>query len=357
MTLILSNREIDSILTMPDCIDALEDAYVELSEGRAVSRRRSDCIVPTSRPGTLHALKTMDGVAPKLGVGAVRINSDILTWPVVDGMLRRVKIPAAPDERYVGLVLLFSTETGEPLAIFPDGVVQRMRVGAANGLAAKYLARGDSSVVGLIGSGWQAGAQLMAITAVRPIEAIRCFSPNPEHRARFADEMTKRLGLDVQAVDSAERAVADVDVAMCGTSSIQPIFFADWVRPGMHLSSIKRPEMDAAAIRKADRFIIHSRDAAPIHVATRDLDHPERQEGKGAALLNEFDFDTLPVLPDLAAGKVEGRRNDDEVTCFINNIGMGYQFAVIGALALERAREKGVGHDLPTDWFTELEHP
>ena len=94
-----------------------------------------------SREDALYSLKSMDGIIPKFGVGAVRINSDIVTWPKNGNNVRREKVPAAPGNRYVGLVLLFSTENGEPLAIFPDGVMQRMRVGAANGLGVKYLAR------------------------------------------------------------------------------------------------------------------------------------------------------------------------------------------------------------------------
>jgi alanine dehydrogenase len=93
----------------------------------------------------------MDGVIPKLGIGAVRINSDIITWPTQGNNMRRVKAPAAPNSRYVGLVLLFSTENGEPLAILPDGVMQRIRVGAANGLGIKYLARKDAKTVGILG--------------------------------------------------------------------------------------------------------------------------------------------------------------------------------------------------------------
>jgi hypothetical protein len=89
------------------------------------------------REDGLYALKSMDGVIPKLGVGAIRINSDILTFPEGEGGMRRVKVPAAPGNRYVGLVLLFSSHTGEPLAIMPDGVIQRARVGATNALAAK----------------------------------------------------------------------------------------------------------------------------------------------------------------------------------------------------------------------------
>src|SRR6202790_1960160 len=220
MTLILSNDDADKLLTMPECIDVLEEAYVELAEGRGVSRTRSDCFAPTSREDALSSLKPMDGVIPKFGVGAVRINSDIVTWPKRGNNVRREKIPAAPGNRYVGLVLLFSTETGEPLAIFPDGVMQRMRVGAANGLGAKYLARQTATTVGILGSGWQAGAQLMAICAVRPIETIRCFSPNAENRVTFSRQMSETLGIDVVPVAQPEEAITGADIVMCATNSV-----------------------------------------------------------------------------------------------------------------------------------------
>jgi ornithine cyclodeaminase/alanine dehydrogenase-like protein (mu-crystallin family) len=139
MTLILSNDDVEKLLTMPECIEVMEEAYVELAEGRGVSRTRSDCFTPTARADAIYSLKSMDGVIPKLGVGAVRINSDIVTWPKRGNNMRREKVPAAPNQRYVGLVLLFSVDNGEPLAILPDGVLQRMRVGAANGLGIKHL--------------------------------------------------------------------------------------------------------------------------------------------------------------------------------------------------------------------------
>src|SRR5919204_6097335 len=186
MTLILSNDDVEKLLTMRDCIAVMEEAYVELAEGRGVSRTRSDCFTPTARTDAVYSLKSMDGVVPKLGVGAVRINSDIVTWPKRGNNVRREKVPAAPNDRYVGLVLLFSVENGEPLAILPDGVMQRMRVGAANGLGAKYLARADAKTVGILGSGWQAGAQLMAACAVREVRAVRCFSPNAKHPEAFS---------------------------------------------------------------------------------------------------------------------------------------------------------------------------
>ena len=217
MTLILSNQDVETLLTMRDCIEVLEEVYVELSEGRGVNRRRSDCLVPSTRDGALYSLKSMDGVIPKLGIGAVRIDSDIVTWPRQGNNMRRVKVPAAPNARYVGLVLLFSSETGEPLAILPDGVMQRIRVGATNGLGVKYLARKDATSVGILGSGWHAGAQLMAACAVREIETIRCFSPDPGRCEAFAREMSATLGVEVKPVGRPDEAVGAADIAMCAT--------------------------------------------------------------------------------------------------------------------------------------------
>ena len=357
MTLILSNDEIESVLTMKDCIDVLEDAYRELANGRGVSRTRSDSFSETTRTDALYSLKSMDGIVPKLGVGAVRINSDIVTWPKEAGNERRVKVPSAPNRRYVGLVLLFSSETGEPLAIFPDGVVQRMRVGAANGLGVKYLAREDARNVGMLGSGWQAGAQAMAVCAVRKIETIRCFSPNKQNREAFAREWSAKLGVKMIPVATAEEAIADADIAMCATNTIDNVFFARWVRPGLHISSIKRPEVEVAAIKRADIVVLHSNDGSPTHLFTKGVTIPEKAKNKGWMLAEEIAFDRLPTLPQLIDGQTPGRTSAEQVTCFLNNIGLGYQFAACGALVYRKAREKGLGRDLPTDWFTEDVHP
>ena len=357
MTLILSNDDVRALLAMPDCIDCLDDAYRELGAGRGVSRTRSDSITPTSHDDALYSLKSMDGVIPKLGVGAVRINSDIVTWPKIGNSMRRVKSPAAPGGRWVGLVLLFSSETGEPLAIMPDGVMQRIRVGATNGLGVKYMARKDAKSVGILGSGWQAGAQLSAACAVRAIETIRCFSPSRENRETFCADMTAELGVEVAPVESPEAAISGSDIVMCATNTVDPLFFERWLEPGMHLTSIKRPEIEENAVVACDRVAIHTRDSKPILTATRGLDVPEHGEDRGWGVAAGIDFDTLPTLPQLIGGEAVGRGSDDETTCFLNNLGLGYQFAAAGALVYRRAKERGVGHELPTDWFTEDVHP
>jgi alanine dehydrogenase len=355
MTLILSNADVEKLLTMPECIDALEESYVELIEGRGVNRTRSDCITPTSNPNAIYGLKSMDGVIPKFGIGAIRINSDIITFPKKGNNVVREKVPAA-NGRYVGLVLLFSSENGEPLAILPDGVMQRMRVGAANGLGIKYLARSNATTVGILGCGWQAGAQLMAACAVRKIASVRCFSPTKERREAFATEMSALLGIEVTAVDQPEAAIAGSDIAMCASNSLDPIFFERWIEPGMHLSSIKLPEIEVSAIKRADRLALHVHEQKPIHVSARDLPLAKEANEHGWSDRG-IDFDKLPTIPDLITGRAQGRQSDREVTCFLNNIGLGYQFAAAGAVVYRNAKGSGLGHELPTEWFTEDVHP
>jgi alanine dehydrogenase len=355
MTLILSNADVEKLLTMPECIDALEESYVELIEGRGVNRTRSDCITPTSNPNAIYGLKSMDGVIPKFGIGAIRINSDIVTFPKKGNNVVREKVPAA-NGRYVGLVLLFSSENGEPLAILPDGVMQRMRVGAANGLGIKYLARSNATTVGILGCGWQAGAQLMAACAVRKIASVRCFSPTKDRREAFATEMSTLLGIEVTAVDQPETAIAGSDIAMCASNSLDPIFFERWIEPGMHLSSIKLPEIEVSAIKRADRLALHVHEQKPIHVSARNLPLAKEANEHGWSDRG-IDFDKLPTIPELITGRAQGRQSDREVTCFLNNIGLGYQFAAAGAVVLRKAKGSGLGHELPTEWFTEDVHP
>jgi alanine dehydrogenase len=350
--LLLSNEDVEALLSMPDCLAAMEDAYRELGDGRGASGVRSEILTPTTRDDGLYSLLTMAGVAPKFGIAAVRINSDILTWPQTPAGRKRVKIPAAPNERYVGLVLLFSIATGEPLAIYPDGIVQRMRVAATCGLAAKYLARPDARVAALLGTGWQAGGQAAAIAAVRPIERIRCYSPDAERRQAFAREMGEQLGITVTAAFSAREAVAGADVVMCATSSMQPVLSADWLEPGMHVSSLKRLELDASVAEAADVVVTHVR-GSPSHILrTAGADLARETETEKAALSKKLRQNELPDLADLLLGRTAGRRSDTEVTLFLNYMGLGYQFAATGHVIWRRAQERGLGRKLDTDWFT-----
>src|SRR6185503_13572025 len=154
--ILLTNEDVEPLLKMPDCIDAIEAAFADLGNGDAVDIPRQDAIVPIGREGAVHDLKTMSGTWPKAGIAAIRLNSDIVTGAVVNGTSRRVKLALSePGGRYNGQVLLFSTDTGQLLCIVNDGLMQRARVGATSGVAAKYLSRPNAKVLGLLGTGFQ----------------------------------------------------------------------------------------------------------------------------------------------------------------------------------------------------------
>jgi ornithine cyclodeaminase/alanine dehydrogenase-like protein (mu-crystallin family) len=349
--LVLSNEEIARLLTMQDCMAALEPMYRDYVNSRTLLSPRFDNIMPTSHEGGYYAFKHMGGGWPAQGIQALRINSDIVTHPLVAGLPRRVKQPLAGG-RWVGLVLLFSTETGALLAMFPDGVMQRMRVGAASGLALKHLAREDVATLALIGTGWQAGAQLMAARAVRNFKDVRVYSPRRESREAFVAQNE-----NVRAVDSVDACVEGADVILAATSSMVRVIEPKWLKPGMHIGCIKSQEIDGAVLDCCDRVLVHNRQQAKqfnnVMPGTPNVDEG-REQGwwKDPAHSGRY-----PDLGELLAERVPGRERADEITCFANNTGTGLQFAAAGALALRRAREQGVGKELPDEWFTENVHP
>ncbi len=358
MTLLLSNEDAEDLLTMPDCIDALEQAYREVAEERAIMGARGEIVTQTTEADAVYQLKTMSATIASIGMGSVRINSDILSWPVVDGTRRRRKMPLAPGNRWTGLVILFSTESGEPLAIFPDGVVQRMRVAGASGLGVKYLARHDAETAALLGSGWQAGSQAMAVSAVRDIKTIRCFSPNAAHRDAFCRDMTSRLGIETVPADSAAMAARGADIVLCATNSMDHVFFRDALEPGMHVSTIRDGDLDPAIIKASDIVVMH--DPASVdtghYLTTHGLHIPDQDKDAASASDMTFLAD-VPILPDLIAGTAAGRAHDDQVTCFLNFRGLAVQFTAVGAALYRKARDAGRGRDLPSEWFTEDVHP
>ena len=355
MTLILGNEDVEDLLTMEDVIAALEPAYRNIAEGRAVAGGRADLVSETPYDkDARYWLKMASGIVPDLEVGTIRINSDIVTWPKDGNKLRRVKKPLAPGKRWVGLVLLFSSATGEPLAIFPDGAIQRMRVAGSTGLSIKHMARENAEVLGLLGTGWQAGAHLEAACAVRPIKRVNCFSPTPGHSEKFAAEMAERHGIEVVAAKSPEDAVKGADIVVAATNSMNNVFFADWVEPGMHLATIRDGEFETAVLKRVDILAIHDPgNMGDDHIhAPKGLTIPDL--GKEIAEVEGFDeILKAPVLAEFVAGKAKGRTKDDQVTCFLNYHGLGFQFTATGAAFYAKAVEAGRGHELPTEWFTE----
>jgi ornithine cyclodeaminase/alanine dehydrogenase-like protein (mu-crystallin family) len=352
--LVLSNDEIARLLGIEECMAALEPMYRDYANGQALLSPRVDNIAPATHPGGYYGFKHMGGTWPARSIQALRINSDVVTHPLVAGKPRRVKQPLAPGRdgkgRWVGLVLLFSTETGALLAMFPDGVMQRLRVGAASGLALRHLAREDVSTLALIGTGWQAGAQLMAARAVRRFKEVRVFSPRAESRAGFASQHE-----NVKTVDTIEACVEGADVILAATSSMVRVIEPKWLRPGMHVGCIKTQEIDAEALGRCDRVFVHTRQQAKQISNVMPGTPNARKESDGGWWKDPAH--SYPDLGELLAGRTPARREASEITCFANNVGTGLQFAAAGAAVLARAREMKLGTELPDDWFSEDVHP
>lgn len=355
---VLSNEDVDRLLTMPECIAVLEEMYRDYANGQALLVPRIDNLSPSTEPGAYYGFKQMGGAWPRRRVQALRINSDIITHPIIAGTPRRVKQPKA-DGRWVGLVFLFSSETGALLAIVPDGAMQRLRVGAANGIALKYLACENARTLAIIGSGWQAGGQLMAALAAHPFEQVRVYSPRPHSREAFvADAKARHPGIDIRNIDSADACVDGADVIMAATSSMVRVLERAWLTPGVHVSCIKAQEVDQVVLDGCSRVVVHVT-AQPKQYDNVMPGTPNLYYGDDGGWWNAPDnrFAEYPDLAQLVAGKSPGRRSPGDITCFVNNVGLGLQFAAVGALVLDKARVAGLGHELPDDWFSETVHP
>jgi len=357
--LVLSNDEVGQLLTMQDCMDSLEKMYFDYAHDKALLTRRMDNLSPNSTPDAYYAFKHMGGTWPAEGIQALRLNSDVITHPVMEGKIRRVKQPLA-NGRWVGLVMLFSTETGQLLAMFPDGVMQHIRVGAANGIALKHLAREDATTLALIGSGWQAETQLMAAMAVRDFKEVRVYSPRKASREKFVAEVKPMYtSTNIQVIDTAEECVAGADVIMSSTSAMVPVIQPEWVKPGMHISCIKTYEMSPEVIEKCDVVFIHTQ-AQGKHLDNIMPGTPNLfNESKHKEWVNDKVNGILrfPDIKKLVADQEPGRQGPEQVTCFVNNIGMGLQFAAAGAVIYKKALEAGIGVKLEDDWFSEDVHP
>src|SRR5438067_648159 len=257
--LVLSNEEIERLLSVEECMAALEPMYRDVADERVLFSPRVDNIAPNSHPEGYYAFKHMGGTWPREKIQALRINSDVVTHPLVAAKPRRVKQPLASGGRWVGLVLLFSTETGALLAMFPDGVMQRLRVGATSGLGLRQLAREDDRRLALIGSGWQAGTQLSAALAGRKFREVRVWRPRPESREAFVAQWDAKIGGVIRAVATPDAAVEGADVIAAATSSMVRVIEPRWLKPGVHVSCIKTQEVDAEVLNRCERVLFSNR--------------------------------------------------------------------------------------------------
>lgn len=356
MTLLLSEADVEAALDLEEAIGALDLSFRALAEGDAVNRPRSHSYTELE-PGRHHLFKTMDGGVRPLGVHALRLASDIVTTAEGPSGPKRIKLPAAPGDRYVGLVLLFDIHRLVPLAIMPDGYLQRMRVGATSALAARYLARSGPATVGLVGTGWQAGAQILALAADRTISEIRVFGPTADHLQTFVERFRSRMEPPIVAVGSAREAIEGADIVALATNSLEPVLDGAWLAAGQHVGSVQGHELDASTYERADVIGVRSLEPSTYHHAPGRAPREARNEPQ----LGDEIFSKMVELGSIVTGAA-GRLDDEQITLFTGShsgagSGLGIQFAAVGHAVMERARELGLGRELPTDWFTQSGRP
>lgn len=359
--LIIDNETVADLLSMAECIDAQERAFRQLPDGGSVHRPRLDMYVPSERDDGYYRWGTMEGAND--GVLAIRMKSDVVTWPQTPGGGWRENKYCVEPGTYCGLVFLLSTRNGEPLAFINDGHLQHMRVGGGAGIGARHLARADAATVGILGSGGMARTYLQAFAAVRPVTRAKVYSPTAANRERFAEEMAELLGIDVTPVDSARETVRGVDILATCTDSMSPTFDAEWLEPGMHVTmlgprEISQEVLDRCEVKirqgagglrltESDRVrgeIGHSPMAFIAGTAEEMERLPPKNTGEG------FGGD-YPDYCDLVTGRVAGRESDEQITFYHNMGNQGLQFSSVGGLVYRKAKAAGRGREIPTAWF------
>lgn len=356
MTLILNNKEIESLLSMGECIEAVEQAFRDLGIGEATNRPRTLSYSPLGS-GHYYMFSSMDGSLPRQGVHIFRLTSDHIFETEYNGMPRREKLPKAPSGKFCGLVVLFSLHTLEPLAIMQDAVLNRMMIGATSAIAAKHMTRPESARMALLGAGWLAYTQVLGHCAVRPLKQIKIFSPNPEHREALCHGLNSKVDAELIPVESAKIAVEGSDIIACATNSYDPVFDGNWLRPGHHVGSVQVGELDDLTQERAAIIATRAMEAAsswsPPGIMPKDRAWFQRWRPQWNGKLRE--------LGKIVAGLQSGRDSPEDITLFGGigtgpSSGLGIQYAP-GIIAYRRAVERGVGYELPTELFLEAFHP
>jgi len=289
--LILDEAAVQQRLRYEDLIPAVADALAALASGKVVQPVRT--VVP---------------VAPHQGFFAV--------MPAYAGALGAKLVTFYPKNVGVhthhALIVMLKPETGEPLAVMDGRLITEMRTAAASAVATERLARKNASVLGILGSGVQAGSHLAALRHVRSFKEVRVWSP------RNAPAFAARHG--VQAAPSAADAVRGADVVVVAVSSTTPVLQGRWLSPGTHVNAIgaTRPdwrELDDDLVTTA-RLFVDSREAAT------------RESGDVIAAKRE-----VTEIGAVVSGAAPGRQSDQEITLF-KSVGVAVEDVAAAALVL-----------------------
>jgi ectoine utilization protein EutC len=320
---ILTESEIRQCVKLDgEAIAAVEQAFVALAEGRAVTPP----IMRIDLAAHHGEVDVKSAYVEGLDSFAIKVASGFFDNP-------QRGLPSGS-----GLMLVWSATVGFPqAALFDNGYLTHVRTGAAGAIAAKYLARQQIETVGVIGSGAQARYQLLALREVRDFSRALAYSPNPDHLARYAAEMSEALGLPVEAADGPEAVVRGCDLLITTTPSAEPIVRAGWLHPGLHITAMgsdaeHKQELEAGVLAAADRRV--------CDLKSQCFRLGEHHHALEAGLLAPDA--AVDELGEIAAGRKPGRTSDEAITvCDLT--GVGVQDTAIALLAYQKAVARGLG--------------
>src|SRR5262250_862235 len=360
VTLILNNDEVQSVLTMEITMKALEQAYHEVSRTAAVCRPRIDIQIPTEDPKKIYQWGTMEG-GSTAGYFAIRMKSDVIYEQEYLGTITQENYCVHPG-KFCGLILLINIQNGEPLALINDGYLQHMRVGADSGIGAKYMAREDAQVVGMIGSGGMARSHVESFLLARKIKKIQVYSPTKANREAYAKEIRESFGLEVEPMNNPRDIYKGADIVAGCTDSAVPIVIGKWLEEGTHVTCVGgAPDDDT--LKRIDVSLRLGNAPAPWGLAefgladeywtyaakpTVNAGFEMKRAGKrGHGVVAE---ERAVLLEELLTGKEKGRTSAAQITYSERGNIQGAQFFAVAGKVYELAKAKGLGREIPTDW-------
>ena len=319
-TLLLSRHEIASLLTLEDCIDAVEGAFRGHAEGTSLGT------------GILH----MD--APD---GEFHIKAGGLSEPTAYFALKANAGFFQNSERFglpniQGLILLYSAENGYPLAVLDSLGITVKRTGAATAVAAKYFARPESKIAGICGCGTQGRIQLRSLTKVLTLETALAYSIIDGEAEQFASEMSEELGISVKPAKTVEAAVCECDVCVTCTPAKSNFLHKGYVKPGTFVAAVGA---DSPEKQEIDPQLI-ANSTVVVDLLEQSSTVGELHHAIDAGLMTEADVHA--ELGDVIAGKAPGRTSADEIIVF-DSTGTALQDTAAAILAYERALRAGLG--------------
>lgn len=326
MALIISRKEVETVLTMQDSIVVTEIAFAELAKGKVNMPQRTVIPVQEHR-GTFLAMPAyIGGELDVLGLKLVTVYPDNPS---------KYQLPTI-----LGTLQLCNQRTGEVIAIMDAGYLTAVRTGAASGVATKYLAREDSTTCTVFGAGAQARTQVEGVKQVRPVEKIFVIDISPESSQKFADDMSKALGVSIIPTEDIEDAIRQSDIIMTATSSPEPLFDGNWLQPGTHINnigshSVNARELDTTTVVRS-KFIADLKEANLAEAG--DILIPIQE---GAVTEDKI----YANLGDIVIGNKPGRENDDEITVF-KSCGLAIQDISTALAVYKSAKEKNIGTEI-----------